>query len=67
MHSLQGRGVENWQVFERSLLPRQLLSSSSDRETLFTESRDATCKTIDLNADKTQSDHFGQYIFFKGV
>jgi len=64
MCSLQGRN--SW-CLKRLLLPRWLLSCSSDREVPFTESRDATCKTVDLNADKTWSDHFGWYVFFEGM
>ena len=57
--SLQGKGVEKQLVFERSLLLRWLLSSRSDREILFTQSRNASCKTVDPNTGKTQTDHFG--------
>src|SRR5882724_13490398 len=58
-HSLQRREVENQLVFERSLLPRQFLGSRDDKEALFTESRDATGKTVNPDTDKTCSDNFG--------
>jgi len=39
-------------VFEKSLLLRWFLSSNGDREISFTESGNATCKTVDPDADK---------------
>src|SRR5882724_13617170 len=57
--SLERREVENRPVFERSLLLRRFLGSRDDREALFTESRDATGKTVNLDTDKTRSDNFG--------
>ena len=63
--NLQRRVVENWPVFERSLLPRWFLSSRDDREALFTESRHAIGKTVNPHADKTCSDNFGRYVLFR--
>src|SRR5882724_1413414 len=64
-HSLQRREVENRPVFERILPPRRFLSSCDDREALFTESREATGKTMNPDADKTCSENFGQYVLFR--
>jgi len=53
-------------MFEESLLPRWFLGSNSDREIPFTEGRDATCKTVNLNADKTLIEQFHQYFPLRG-
>jgi len=57
-HSLQRRVVENWPVFLKEVYFRDGFSAVEMIERPpFTESRDTTGKTVNLNADKTCSDN----------